>query len=253
MNRLTGKVALITGANSGIGKRTAEVFASEGADLVLVARRADKLKEVEEECIAAGVKAISVSADVTSYDDCRRAVAAAIDTFGRIDVLVNNAGIADKNRSIDHCEPEFWDEVIQIDQTSVYYMMKSALEHMVEAGKGSIVNVSSIGGTAYNSGFAYSTAKAAVIAMSHNAAMQYAGTGIRINTVAPGPTPTPMNTPDKVKDFDMEFCFHCDKFFNHTLPDATVDDQANAILFFAADESKACTGQVIVVDNGMTL
>ena len=91
MDRLKGKVSIVTGANSGIGKRTAEIFAREGSDLVLVARLLDKLKEVESECAAMGVKVISVSADVSVYDECKKVVKAAIDTFGRIDVLVNNA------------------------------------------------------------------------------------------------------------------------------------------------------------------
>ena len=253
MNRLAGKVSLITGANSGIGKRTAEIFASEGSDLVLVARRLEKLKEVEAECAAMGVKVISVSADVTKYEDCQRAVDTAVAEFGRIDVLVNNAGIADKNRSITHCEPDFWDEVVRMDLTSVYYMCKCALKYMEEAHNGSIVNISSIGGTKYNSGVAYSSAKAGVIAMSRNICIQYAGTGVRCNVVAPGPTPTPLNAPEAVKDFDLEFCFRTDEFFNHKLPDVTTDDQANAILFFASEESKGCQGQVLVVDNGMTL
>ena len=98
MDRLKGKVSIVTGANSGIGKRTAEIFADEGSDLVLVARRLDKLKEVEAECVAKGVKVISVSADVSIYEDCQKVVKEAIDAFGKIDVLVNNAGIADKHR-----------------------------------------------------------------------------------------------------------------------------------------------------------
>ena len=130
MDRLKGKVSIVTGANSGIGKRTAEIFAREGSDLVLVARRLDKLKEVESECAAMGVKVISVSADVSVYDECKKVVKAAIDTFGRIDVLVNNAGIADKHRPITRCDADWWDHVIKVDQYSVYYMMKEALVYL---------------------------------------------------------------------------------------------------------------------------
>ena len=127
MDRLKGKVSIVTGANSGIGKRTAEIFADEGSDLVLVARRLDKLKEVEAECVAKGVKVISVSADVSIYEDCQKVVKEAIDAFGKIDVLVNNAGIADKHRPITRIENDWWDHVIQVDQYSVYYMMKEVL------------------------------------------------------------------------------------------------------------------------------
>ena len=159
MNRLKGKVAFITGANSGIGKRTAELFAEEGADLVLVARRLDKLKEVEETCTAKGVRAVSVTADAGVEEDCRYAVEAAIAAFGRIDILVNNAGIADKHRPITRTDSDWWDQIIRVDQYSVFYMMREVLKYMEPAGSGSIVNVSSIGGTSYNSGISYTAAK----------------------------------------------------------------------------------------------
>ena len=139
MKRLEGKVAIITGANAGIGKATAALFAREGANLVLAARRLDKLKEVEEYAASLGVKAISVSTDVSVAADCRRLVDTCVETFGRVDILVNNAGIDDKNMSITNCDEELWNKVIAVDQTSVYYMMREALRYMAPAGSGSIV------------------------------------------------------------------------------------------------------------------
>lgn len=253
MGRLKGKVSIVTGANSGIGKRTAELFAEEGSDLVLVARRLDKLKEVEAYCAAQGVKVISVSADVSIYEDCQRVVRETIDTFGRIDVLVNNAGIADKHRPITRCDADWWDYVMKVDQYSVYYMMKESLVYMEQAGSGSIINISSIGGIRCNAGISYSAAKSAVISMSKNVAIQFAGKGIRCNVVAPGPTPTELNAPEQVATFDQEFAEQCNRHFDTTVPEVTVNDQAHAILFFACDESKACNGQVLIVDNGCTI
>ena len=253
MNRLNGKFAVITGANSGIGKRTAELFAEEGADLILVARRMEKLREVQQYCEGLGRKAVSVSADVSLYPDCRRVCQTAADVFGRIDILVNNAGIADKHRPITRCDADWWAHIIQVDQSSVFYMMKEALKYMEPAGSGSIVNISSIGGTAFNSGVAYTTAKAAVIGMSKNAAIQFAGRGIRVNVVAPGPTPTSFNTPEQLATFDREFAEICGRHFDDTVPETTADDQARTILFFASDDSRGCNGQVIVVDNGRTI
>ncbi len=253
MDRLKGKVSIITGASSGIGKRTAEVFAAEGSNLVLVARHLDKLKETEAECAAMGVKVISVSADVSIYEDCQRVVQETVDTFGRIDVLVNNAGIADKHRPITRIDNDWWDQVIKVDQYSVYYMMKEVLVHMQKAGRGSIVNISSIGGTRCCAGISYSAAKSAVISMSKNVGIQFAGTGIRCNVVAPGPTPTALHTPEAVATFDGDFAAQCNRHFDATVPEVTVDDQAHAILFFASDDSKGCNGQVIVVDNGCTI
>lgn len=104
MNRLCGKVAIITGANSGIGKRTAERFAEEGADLVLVARRMDKLKEIADYCRTKGRRVEAISADVSSQSDCEKVCQTAMEHFERIDILVNNAGIADKHRPITRCE-----------------------------------------------------------------------------------------------------------------------------------------------------
>ena len=253
MNRLTGKTAIITGANSGIGKRTAEVFAQEGADLVLVARRMDKLREVEGYCKSLGCNVISVSADVSEQEDCRRVCREAADTFGHIDVLVNNAGIADKHRPVTRCDADWWDHIIKVDQYSVFYMMQEALKYMDAAGQGSIVNISSIGGTSYNSGIAYTAAKTAVIGMSKNAAIQFAGRGIRVNVVAPGPTPTSLNTPEQIATFDQDFAQQCARHFDDTVPEVTADDQARAILFFASEDSKGCNGQVVVVDNGRTI
>lgn len=253
MNRLCGKVAIITGANSGIGKRTAERFAEEGADLVLVARRMDKLKEVADYCRTKGSRVEAISADVSSQSNCEKVCQTAMEHFERIDILVNNAGIADKHRPITRCEADWWDHIIQVDQSSVFYMMQAALQYMAPAKHGSIVNISSIGGTAYNSGFAYTAAKTAVIGMSKNVAIQFAGQGIRVNVVAPGPTPTPLNTPEQVASFDHEFAALCSQHFDGSVPEVTVDDQANTILFFASDDSKGCNGQVMVVDNGRTI
>lgn len=253
MNRLSGKTAIVTGANSGIGKRTAELFAEEGANLVLVARRMDKLKEVQQYCQRLGSSAIAVSADVSSQADCRRVCREAADAFGKIDVLVNNAGIVDKHRPITRCDADWWDQIVRVDQYSVFYMMQEALKYMAPAKQGSIVNISSIGGTAYNSGIAYTAAKTAVIGMSKNVAIQFAGQGIRVNVIAPGPTPTALNTPEQVASFDLDFAGQCARHFDDTVPEVTVDDQAKAILFFASDDSSGCNGQVVVVDNGRTI
>ena len=253
MKRLEGKVALITGANSGIGRATAELFAREGADLVLAARRLDKLKEVEAYAVAQGVRAISVPADVSRPEDCLRLAEAAVEAFGRVDVLVNNAGIDDKNKSITNCDQELWDRVIATDQNSVYYMMKAVLPHMEKAGRGSIVNVSSIGATRSNAGISYTAAKTAVLGMTRNVAIQFAGTGIRCNAVCPGPTETPIFSPENHAAFDREFARVCARHFDGSLPRTQPEDQANAILFFAGDESRAVNGQALVVDYGGTI
>lgn len=112
-----------------------------------------------EECRGYGVQVVTVKADVSSHEDCSAVVKAAVDTFGKVDILVNNAGIVDKHRPITECTDEWWDEIIAIDQSSLFYMMKDTIPHMMAAGKGSIINVSSIGGVFGNGGISYSAAK----------------------------------------------------------------------------------------------
>lgn len=253
MKRLEGKVAIVTGANSGIGKATAELFAREGASLVLAARRLDRLKEVEAYCKEQGVQAISVATDVGKEQDCIHLVETAAQTFGKIDILVNNAGIADKHRPITRLDTDWYREVCTVDQDSVYFMCREVLKYMEPQNSGSIINISSIGGVRCNAGLSYSAAKAAVIAMTKNIALQYAETPIRVNAVCPGPTPTELNAPEQVATFDGEFARQCGKHMNLDCPEVPAAAQASAVLFFAGDESQYVTGQVLVVDHGTTL
>ncbi|MGL5437940.1 MAG: SDR family NAD(P)-dependent oxidoreductase [Lachnospiraceae bacterium] len=251
--RLEGKVAVITGASSGIGYETAKIFAKEGAKVVLVARRKDRLDALEADIKAAGGDALAIGADVTKQDDCEFVIEETKKAYGGVDVLVNNAGIGDRHMPIDQCSTEWWDHVILTDQTSVFYMSKAALKYMTECKTASIVNVSSIGGVFGSAGISYSAAKSALLGMTKNIAILYAGKGIRCNAVCPGPTPTELNTPEQMATFNMQFADQCAKHMNLELPEANVTDQANAILYFASDESKAVTGQVLVVDHGCTL
>ena len=253
MRLLENKIAIITGANSGIGKKTAEIFAGQGATVVLAARRMEKLEEVECEIRKNGGEAYSVQADVSSQEDCERIVEETIKQCGRVDILVNNAGMADKHRPITRCDADWWHEICRVNQDSVFYMMKAVLKYMEPQGSGSIINISSIGGVRANSGIAYSATKTAVNAMTQNVALQFVGKGIRVNSVCPGPTPTPLNTPEQLATFDSEFAGLCGEHMYLKAPEATVEDQANAILYFASDLSKAVTGQILVVDHGCTL
>ena len=252
-DRLKGKTAIVTGANSGIGEATALLFAREGASVVLAARRAEKLEEVCGKIRAMGGQAIAVATDVTDYDACGRLADAAVEAFGKIDILINNAGIADKHRPVTRCEPDWWEHVVKVDLTSLYYMTRQALRYMEPAGAGSIVNIASIGATRMNSGAAYTAAKAGVVGLSKNLAIQYAGKGIRCNVVCPGPTPTPLNAPDQIATFDAEFAAVCNGYMKLDLPNPSAEDQASACLFFACDDSVHVTGQVLTVDNGIAL
>lgn len=253
MDRLKGKVAVITGANSGIGETTAELFSKEGATVVLVARRKDKLKEVEERIVKHGGQALAVPGDVTSPEDCKNVFKQTIEAFGKVDILVNNAGIVDRHTPTIRTTDELWQNVVDVNQTGTFLFCREALRFMTKAKSGAIVNVSSIAGVYGNGGAAYSASKYAVIGLSKNIAIQYAGTGIRCNAVCPGPTPTALNAPEKIEHFDKEFIEICEKHTDRSVGDSETMDQANAILFFANDESRCITGQALVVDKGMCL
>lgn len=253
MGLLDQKVVVVTGASSGIGEKTAEVLASEGAKVVLAARRVEKLKAVEQRIIENGGEAFSVSADVSVREDCDRVIEETIAKYGRIDVLVNNAGIGDKQMAITRCSDEWWRQIVAVNQDSVFYMTRAALVYMEKQGEGSIVNISSIGGVFANAGIAYSAAKAAVVAMTKNVAIQFAGKGIRCNAVCPGPTITPLLSSDEIATFDQKFMKICNEHICRSVPKAEAVDQANAVLFFASDLSKAVTGQALVVDYGCNL
>lgn len=252
MGRLENKIAIVTGGNSGIGRATAQLFCQEGAKVVITARREAENKKTVDEITAQGGEVMAIQADVTRQEDCRKVVDETVKKYGRIDVLVNNAGIADKHMPIDQCTEEWYNQVCLIDQYSVYYMCKYTLEHMGKAGKGSIINVSSIGSQGV-AGISYSAAKAAVNGMTKNIALQYSPTEIRCNAVAPGPTPTPLNAPEAFQHFNQEFADACAKHLDLTVPEAQPEDQAEAILFFASDASKAITGQILYVDHGTSL
>lgn len=252
MGRLENKIAIVTGGNSGIGRATAELFCREGAKVVIASRRDENNQKTVADITAMGGEIMAVQADVSQKEDCQKIIDATIEKYGRIDVLVNNAGIADRHKPISRCEEEWYDEVCKIDQYSVYYMTKYALVHMEKAGKGSIVNISSIGALGY-AGISYSAAKAAVNSMTRNIALQYAATDIRCNAVGPGPTPTALNAPEQIKTFDMDFASACAKHLDIELPEAQAEDQAEVILFFASDASRAVTGQVLYVDHGTAI
>jgi NAD(P)-dependent dehydrogenase (short-subunit alcohol dehydrogenase family) len=253
MKRLEGKVAVITGANSGIGEVTAELFAKEGAAVVLVARRKEKLEEVERRIRKDGGRALVVPGDVTSPADCTNAFDQTMNVFGTVDILVNNAGIVDKHTPTIRTTDELWREVIDINLTGTFLWCREALKYMTQAKAGIIVNVSSIAGVYGNGGAAYSASKFGVIGLTKNIALQYAGTGIRCNAICPGPTPTALNTPEKLAHFDREMMEICGRHMDFGVGESDAIDQANAILFLSGYESKRITGQVLVIDNGLCL
>jgi len=253
MGKLDNKIAIVTGGNSGIGECTAKLFAQEGATVIIMGRREANNKRVADEINAAGGKADYITGDVTISADCDRVCDTVAQKYGRIDILVNDAGQADFNLSAKNTTDEFWNEQLAVNLSGAFYMSRAAVKYMEPAQSGSVINVSSIGGVYHCAGAPYSSAKAGLIGLTHNMAIQYTDQGIRVNAVCPGGTKTPLFEGDFASKQDIEFAKITAKVIRRGDYMCDPIDQANAILFFASDDAKAITGQYLVVDKGMCL
>lgn len=251
--KLMGKTAVITGASSGIGAETARLFAGQGANVVLFARRRRALEAVAAEITEKDGRCLIVPGDVTEQADCERVFRLAWERFGSVDILINNAGDGDHHMTAAKCTDEMWYRMVELNQTSVLRFCRQALGYMERQGSGVIVNLSAIAGVYGNAGVSYSAAKAAVIGMTKNIAMQYAGRGIRCNALCPGPTLVPRMDGREQALYDADFQAVTQRHMDMTVPFAQAGDQARIILFLASDDSRAINGQAIVSDGGMCL
>lgn len=255
MNRLEGKVVVITGSNSGVGEETAKLFAKEGAKIVICARRKEALEAAEKQIEALGAEVLSVPTDISKQEDVENLFKAANDKFGHIDVLVNNAGVLDHGlNGINHYLDDDFDRVVAINERGTMMCIREALKYMEPANKGSIVNVASVAGQYGCGGAVYVATKGAIIGVTKHTAMRYTSTGIRCNAVCPGTIITPMTTSIDQKAMDQgmfgAMLKHAD--IAHTKPCMPID-VANVLLFLAADESACVNGQIIVTDYGADL
>jgi cyclopentanol dehydrogenase len=242
--RLDGKVALISGAARGQGAVHAELFASEGASVVLGDILEKEVRFVADEIRAGGGAAEAILLDVTRPEDWVAAVELTEETFGRLDVLVNNAGVIDEGGALDE-DLEAWQRVIAVNQTGMFLGMKHAVPAMRRAGGGSIINVSStLGVVGADDYIAYQASKGAVRQMTRSAALSYVKDGIRVNTICPGFIETPMtdDLEDEIRDHDIGMT-----------PMGRAGkpiEVSYAVLFLASDESSFVTGSDLVVDGG---
>lgn len=243
---LKGKTALITGASKGIGKEIAYRYERAGADIAFTyISSKDITHELEEELTVRGVKCKGYRVDAADHDATHEMVADVIKHFGRIDVLINNAGITDDNLLLRMSE-ESWDRVIGVNLKSVFNTTKAVLPYMIKQRSGSIINISSIVGIRGNAGQAnYAASKAGAIGFTKSVALEYGSRGIRCNAIAPGFIETEMTDkldPNIIKGWKSQIPL---RRLGNT------DDVAEAAMFLGSDLSGYVTGQVLQVDGGM--
>jgi NAD(P)-dependent dehydrogenase (short-subunit alcohol dehydrogenase family) len=251
VGRLDGKVALITGAASGIGKIAATLFAREGASVVLADVADDDGKAAAEGILAGGGQATYVHADVSSASDAEAMVAVAVDRFGSLDVLYNNAGIfPSDDGSVTETPENTWDRVMAINLKGVFLGCRYGIPAMLDSGGGSIINVASfvalLGAAAPQ--VAYTASKGGVLSMTREIAVEFARRGIRANALCPGPIETPLLAEllaDPARRERRLVHIPVGRF-------GQAEEIANAALFLASDESSFITGSTFVVDGGIT-
>lgn len=254
MGRLEGKVAVITGGNSGVGAATAAKFAAEGAKVVISARREAQLEEVAARIRAAGGTVLPIASDIAKAEDADKIAEMTLEAFGRIDILINNAGVLDQGlKAIDSFSDEDMDRVIDINTKGTMTITRRISREMAKTGSGSIVNVASVAGVMGCGGAAYVASKAAIVGLTRHIALRFAGTGVRCNALCPGTIVTPMVAGMNPANMDMNIFGQMMKHNDLKVQPCMPEDIANMLLFFASDESRAITGQIIVSDFGSTL
>ena len=247
--RLAGKVALISGGARGMGAAEARLFAREGARIVVGDILDAEGKAVEAEVNAQGGQAVFVHLDVTREAEWEQAVALAVSRFGKLNVLVNNAGIGGASR-VEDTTAEAWDRVLAVNAKGVFLGTKAAIPAMRQAGGGSIVNISSQLGLVGmdDSSPQYTASKGAVRLLTKTTALQYAREGIRCNSVHPGPIVTPMTEQRRAEPTVYQRMLSRIPLGRYGEP----DEVAYAVLYLASDESSFVTGSELVIDGGWT-
>lgn len=249
--KLANKIAVVTGAGSGMGKAAAMLFAREGARVAAADINEAQVKETAAEIGAAGGHAIAIRADVSKSEDARRMIDETVAKFGPPNIVYNNAGIEGDSNYVANMTEEQFDRVIAINLRGVFLGMKYALPHMVKAGGGSIINQASIAGmVAIKGGAAYSASKAGVIALTRVAALEYGRYNIRVNAICPGAIETPMAQRIRKGEPPKQHALNRISVFGRM---AEADEIAKVALFLASDDASFATGAPFVIDGGWTI
>jgi len=248
------KVVVVTGGGSGIGQAVCRRFAAEGAKVAVIGRTLSKCENTAAEIAAAGGTAFAVQADVAMEEEVKQAIRSVMDRFGKIDVLVNNAAVCPQIKLTDMSFSQ-WNEVIGCNLGSIFLACREVIPHMLDAGGGAIVNLSSVHALATSEGYAaYAAAKGGIVSMTRAVALDYAKSNIRVNAVLPGAVHTPM-LESSVKKLDDDKA-NIMQIWNDAQPIGRVgkaEEIASVVLFAASPDNSFMTGAVLVADGGMTI
>jgi len=252
MQRLKDKVCVVTGSGAGIGKTIAELFAAEGGKVVCSSRRAENGQPVSDALNAKGYDTVFVKCDVSKPEDVKYLFEETIKHYGRVDVLINNAGVNFVKPFLE-IELEDWDRVINTDLRGTFMCTSAAVKHMVKQGGGSIVNITSVHTLACLAGAApYDAAKWGVVGMTKSVAVELAEKGIRINALSPGLIATEIWNDILAASPNRE---ECEAHWSNNIPQrraGTPEEVAKAVLFLASDDASYFNGANILCDGGMT-
>lgn len=245
MSRLQNKVCIITGAASGMGESEAIAFAQQGAKLIIADLNFEQANQVAEKIVNTGGEAFAYQVDVTQFDQLQQLVKFTLEKFGRIDVLLNNAGIFDKYVNSLDTTDELWDTMFAINVKAVFHLSNLILPKMIEQGSGAIINIASIAGlVAQMGGASYTASKHAVIGYTKHLAAVYAKHGIKINAICPGTIRTPMTA--KMLETRPTDKIPLDRF-------GEASEVAELAIFLASDEARFMNGSCITIDGGYTI
>lgn len=251
--KLQGKVAIVTGASAGMGKEIALKYAEEGAKVLAVARRLERLTALAEEAKDLSGEIIPYAADMADQQKVEAMIEEAIKTFGRLDILVNNAGIMDDFSPVGDVKDEIWDSVLNINLNGPFYAMRKAVMYFLSNGGGVIVNVASIGGLyGARAGAAYTASKHALVGLTKNTAFMYAKKNIRCNAICPGGIETEISTGVYMKNVNPEGINSAMAGIGANPRTGKGSEIATVAVFLASDDASYVNGQCLSVDGGFT-
>jgi dihydroanticapsin dehydrogenase len=251
-DRVLGRVAIVTGAASGIGEASAIRLAEEGASVICADLNAEGAAQTAASIVAAGGTAIGYTIDISDSDQCDAIVAKAVDTYGAIDILVNNAGV-NLPGVFHEVTNATIEKTLSVNVMGAMYLTRAALPHMLKNSRGSIVNMSSVNGLVSEPFLSvYSASKGAIVMFTRGIALDYAKTGIRCNAICPGWVDTPINHAHAKMLGGLDHVYKTIDSFQPIGRPGTPREIANVVLFLASDEASFMTGSIVSADGGMT-